>query len=301
MKIRISKESEVPIYEQLAEEITFWIATGELKPGEVLPSVKAMARRLKIHYNTVSRAYQQLASRKLVIRRPGSRIVVRPPGEMEKPPEVKDLDDLINETVQAARKHGYTFQQLRQRVEERLMAQPPDHILVVDADSGMRLLIQEELKRELPFLVESCETDELPLNHKLATGALVVGAPGAIAKVTSKLPKDHPVMSITFSPADEFVEMIREFDRPSMIALVSISELFLRTARGLLAPVVGSHHTMREYFLPSESPRSLRAADLVISDSIACRRVKSKKLMCYRVVSSTCLEQLSGALERQDV
>ena len=68
-------------------------------------------------------------------------------------------------------------------------------------------------------------------------------------------------MSITFSPADEFVEMIRQFDQPSMIALVSISELFLRTARGLFAPVVGSRHTMREYFLPSESPRSLIAAD----------------------------------------
>ena len=71
--IRISKESEVTIHDQLAEEITFLIATGELKPGEALPSVRAMARRLRIHHNTVSQVYQDLVGRSLLVRRRGSR------------------------------------------------------------------------------------------------------------------------------------------------------------------------------------------------------------------------------------
>lgn len=301
MDIRISRDSEVPIYEQLVEEITFSIATGELKPGDGLPSVKAMARRLKIHHNTVSRAYQELVRRTLLVRRRGSRMVVRSPGELERPPKVKDLDDLIHEAVQTARKHGYTFQQLRQRVQERLSAEPPDHVLVVSADSGMAHLIQEELKRETPFLVESCNMPELLANHGLATGALLVGPPGAIAKATSVLPKDHPSMPITFSPADEIVQVIRNFAQPSMIAVVSISELFLHTARGVLAPVVGSRHGLREYLLPSESPGDLGVYDLVISDSIAARRVKSEKLATYRVVSRASLEELSQAIKLQDV
>ena len=53
-------------------------------------------------------------------------------------------------------------------------------------------------------------------------------------------------------------------------------------------------------FLPSESPGDLGVYDLVISDSIAARRVKSEKLATYRVVSRACMEQLSQAIEPRD-
>src|SRR5439155_2200930 len=57
MNLQISRESEVPIREQLAEQIVFLIVTEKLKPQEVLPSVRQLARRLKIHHNTVSHVY----------------------------------------------------------------------------------------------------------------------------------------------------------------------------------------------------------------------------------------------------
>ena len=49
MDIRIDNSSEVPIRHQLAEQIVFLIATNRLAAGETLPSVREMARRLKIH------------------------------------------------------------------------------------------------------------------------------------------------------------------------------------------------------------------------------------------------------------
>ena len=54
MEIRIDKKSEIPVRQQLAEQIIFAIATGELMPGQALPSVRALARQLKIHHNTLS-------------------------------------------------------------------------------------------------------------------------------------------------------------------------------------------------------------------------------------------------------
>ncbi|HUU12394.1 MAG TPA: GntR family transcriptional regulator [Terriglobia bacterium] len=57
MDIRVSKQSEVPVRQQMAEQIVLLIATGNLKPGQALPSVRELARRLKIHHNTVSHAY----------------------------------------------------------------------------------------------------------------------------------------------------------------------------------------------------------------------------------------------------
>src|ERR1039458_1002984 len=73
MDICISKESEFPLRQQLAEQIVFHIATGKLQPGQALPSVRELARRLKIHHNTVSEAYQDLIRRMWLGGRRGSR------------------------------------------------------------------------------------------------------------------------------------------------------------------------------------------------------------------------------------
>ena len=297
MRIRISKESNVSITDQLAEEITFLIAAGELKAGEPLPSVRGLARRLKIHHNTVSRAYQELVTRRLLVRQAGKRLIVRSPGDVLEMGEVGDLDDLITNTIRQAQENGYTLSQLRRRVEERLFAQPPDHILVTSTDFGLRQLFREELRQELRHPVTPCDPGELCANPDLAMGALVVGAPGAIAQVAPTLPRTLQTIPVVVSPADEQVERIRALSKPSIVALVSISELLIQTERGFLAPVLGSRHTMREYLLPAESPGSLTAADLVIVDSITCRRIKHQNKTTYKVISPGCLAQIASAME----
>ncbi len=88
-------------------------------------------------------------------------MVVRSPGDLTSAPRVKDLDDLINATIQSAQEAGYSVKQLRQRVLERLMAEPPDHLLVVSADGGIRHLLREELREALGFPVETCSPEDL--------------------------------------------------------------------------------------------------------------------------------------------
>ena len=137
MQIALSKNSDVPLRQQLAEQIVFLITTGQLRAGEALPSVRALARQSKVHHNTVSEAYQQLVSRGWVTGRRGTQLVV---GTNAGAPLVKPhtLDELINESIERAREMGYSLQALRQKVLERLMAQPPDHFLVVEREPGLR-------------------------------------------------------------------------------------------------------------------------------------------------------------------
>jgi GntR family transcriptional regulator len=136
MEISLSKGSDVPLRQQLAEQIIFLITTGALQNGEQLPSVRALARRLKIHHNTVSETYQDLVRRNWVTRKPGSRLTVGTPvGSSKESPH--DLDDLINESIQRARAMGFSMQALTERVRERILAQPPDHVLVVEEESGL--------------------------------------------------------------------------------------------------------------------------------------------------------------------
>jgi DNA-binding transcriptional regulator YhcF (GntR family) len=54
----------------------FLITTGSLRTGDQLPSVRELARRLKIHHNTVSEAYQELVRRMWVTRQRGTRLAV---------------------------------------------------------------------------------------------------------------------------------------------------------------------------------------------------------------------------------
>ena len=53
MKIIINHSSMVPIYEQIMEQIKAQVISGELKEGDLLPSVRAMAKELKISALTV--------------------------------------------------------------------------------------------------------------------------------------------------------------------------------------------------------------------------------------------------------
>ncbi|MBD8025717.1 GntR family transcriptional regulator [Ureibacillus sp. Re31] len=60
MHIRLSNASDKPIYEQITQQIKQAILTGVLKPGEVLPSIRSLAKELKISVVTTKRAYSDL-------------------------------------------------------------------------------------------------------------------------------------------------------------------------------------------------------------------------------------------------
>jgi GntR family transcriptional regulator len=298
MNIRISKRSEITVRNQLVEQIVSLIAAGTLRPGDVLPSVRGLASRLKINRNTVSQAYQDLVSRNWLARKRGSRMVVISSEQLAPLPRTKTMDDLINATIQAAQEHGYTLQQLRQRVQERLLAQPPDHLLVVEQEPGLRRLLQEELKEKLAFPVRACSRSELSSNRGLAIGALVVTTQGARQDISSLVPKDRPIFKIAFSAAEELAEAIRKLREPSIIAVVSVSERLLEAARGLLAPAVARHHTLREFVPPLESSNVLRAADVVFCDSISRRSLKARNVVHYRLISKESLKYLARAVRR---
>ena len=60
MDIIISNAGGQPIYEQICRQIKGAIASGRLKPGEALPSIRALARDLRISVITTKRAYEEL-------------------------------------------------------------------------------------------------------------------------------------------------------------------------------------------------------------------------------------------------
>jgi GntR family transcriptional regulator len=71
MFLRIEKGSAVPISRQIADQIATLWASGTLRPGEQLPSVRELARELAVNQNTILRVYERLCGEGLLEMRHG--------------------------------------------------------------------------------------------------------------------------------------------------------------------------------------------------------------------------------------
>ncbi|MBS5927496.1 MAG: GntR family transcriptional regulator [Clostridium sp.] len=60
MNILISNSSSVPLYEQISNQVKNQILNGELKPSEALPSIRMLAKDLRVSIITTKRAYEEL-------------------------------------------------------------------------------------------------------------------------------------------------------------------------------------------------------------------------------------------------
>ena len=67
MNLIISNASKAPIYEQIVTQLRQKIASGELAPGDMLPSIRALAKDLRISVITTKRAYDELEHQGLVV------------------------------------------------------------------------------------------------------------------------------------------------------------------------------------------------------------------------------------------
>ena len=86
MQIRVETSSGMPITRQIAAQIRTQCASGALKPGERLPSVRALAAELAVNQNTILRVYERLTAEGLLERRHGDGTYVAdrvPSGQMK--------------------------------------------------------------------------------------------------------------------------------------------------------------------------------------------------------------------------
>lgn len=71
LSVQINKTNGIPLYIQLEEQIRLLMHRGELKPGDMMPTVRALAVEMEINSNTVSRVYRDLQTEGLLILKRG--------------------------------------------------------------------------------------------------------------------------------------------------------------------------------------------------------------------------------------
>ena len=109
MKIEVDLTDHVPIYIQLMNQVKHMIATGELQPGDQLPTVRQLAADLRINFNTVARAYRLLDEESIISTQHGRGTFILEPASEEKFRRLrrKDLRRLLIHLLNQAETLGF--------------------------------------------------------------------------------------------------------------------------------------------------------------------------------------------------
>ena len=111
--MKILQNSGVPIYQQIAEQLKEDIMSGKLKHGEYLPSIRGLAKDLKISVITTMKAYEQLAEEGLVTAAQGKGFYVNAQdSEMLKEQHLRKVESALLEAIAAAKIAGIQEQEL---------------------------------------------------------------------------------------------------------------------------------------------------------------------------------------------
>ena len=110
--------SGVPIYRQIIDQIRFGIASGQLKLGEQLPTVRALAVELKVNLNTVSKAYRELEIKNILETQQGSGTFVSQIQQLALEKEREDkLKEICTQFSSVAHSYGFSIDEVIQELK----------------------------------------------------------------------------------------------------------------------------------------------------------------------------------------
>ena len=114
MDIIISNAGGVPIYDQITRQVKGLILRGELKEGEALPSMRLLARELRISVITTNRAYEELEREGFITTVPGKGCFVAPQDpELAREETLRRVEEHLTRAVEAAKSGGVTLEEMK--------------------------------------------------------------------------------------------------------------------------------------------------------------------------------------------
>ena len=123
MFFQIDPDGGLAIYEQVVRQVTFAVAGGALRPGDLVPSVRELARQLAINPNTVARAYRQLQDQGVLESVRGMGLAVAPRAVKQcRGQRLRLLRERLRQVLVEAQQSRLDGQTLRALVQDELAA-----------------------------------------------------------------------------------------------------------------------------------------------------------------------------------
>jgi GntR family transcriptional regulator len=233
MRIWLSKNSEVPIREQLTEQLMLGIVSRDLEVGRRLPSIRELARRFDIHPNTVNAAYRELSARGWVEFRKGSGVYVRARVTEDAPIPQLELDHMIAEFLRRTREKGFPLGEIQARIARAFAASPPDRILVLESDHALRDILVSEIAEATGCRVVGKSPDECA-DAGVFAGVVASALNSRAESLKSLLPPKTECVWLTMRSIPQTMTGQQRPAPDEMVALASHWPEFLRWGRMLL-------------------------------------------------------------------
>ena len=122
LTLNLDFHSGLPIYTQIVNQIQSQLVNGILKPGDQLPTVRALASDLRVNFNTVARAYRILDEERIISTQQGrgTYIIEIPPPEIAEKLRRESLAELTQRFINEALRLGFSEREISQMVRDRL-------------------------------------------------------------------------------------------------------------------------------------------------------------------------------------
>ncbi len=118
MDIILSNSSGKPIYEQIADQIKEQIMSGALAAGDALPSMRLLAKDLRISVITTKRAYEELERAGFLDNVPGKGCFVAPQNrELLREAQLRKVEEHLSQAVEEARKGAFPLEELHELLD----------------------------------------------------------------------------------------------------------------------------------------------------------------------------------------
>src|SRR5438105_1873822 len=142
IRLWLARGTSISIREQLSAQFILGILSRRLAPGERLPSVRELGRRLNLHANTISATYRDLLARGWVTRRRGSGVFVR---DVRMPQHDGSIETFVSECLEGGLARGFSLDALRAAFANIPPAPRMPTFLVVDPDPHLARILAAEI------------------------------------------------------------------------------------------------------------------------------------------------------------
>jgi len=120
IKFILDPKAGAPFYRQIIDQIKFGIATGNLRIGEQLPTVRALAVELKVNLNTVAKAYKELEIQQILETQQGTGTFINKiEVQISEKEKMKKLEEICSEFSTVAFSYGFTVNDLIKQLEKQ--------------------------------------------------------------------------------------------------------------------------------------------------------------------------------------
>lgn len=294
MKFWITKNSEVTVHEQIVTQVRVGIATGDLRPGDRMPSAREVARRFGIHANTVTAAYRELAASGDIELRRGSGTFVADIAESQNG-RSSSLEAAVAELGAMLVRSGHSPAKVSEAFG-RWAATSAGVVYLLEPNDGLYRVLAFELGESLGCGVERSEPAEV--SERLGEGNIVAALPDEFEKLDGDEAADARAVRLRANSITQALSGERRPASDELIGVVSFWDDFAAFARVYLAAAGIDIETL---VIRSASDANwasgLAVCSVVICDAAAGAMLgNDDRRRVFRLISDESLDQLRGFL-----